>query len=844
MFFRSSSPGSRALRFVVCGVASASLLAASVARAENEETPTARGAGAGVVAVRVDVAARVIEHRACSAAPCNAAGGEKYAIALPAGEIAAEVETIAVGEGRSVTHVIAHPKANPASARWEALIAVNDSGKSQIVFAGPTGFSQGEGGERRGDAIQIFPRDGGGKFVVVGALNESVSLCGEPKTLLEPRALDPKTMTLRPASVQQLSPERRAKATRIVARVRKEPLEKPLGSLLVAIGGTDERTNASALVDGNPATHWNEARSGIGAGDLVAMRAPNRVPIARLSIQPFPPAPAEDAKKGAKPAAPVSGNANASANAVAPKSILLVSDDKVYAIELPEDASVTRAVFDVTLPAPLHTSCLAVVLDEAYSRGLARPEVTLSELVAYSELDKPGATLADVARSLSGAAGGQSAEVAAEVMKRSGPSAATAILQAFPTLDTAGRMLGLEVAKAAGGCDEGARVMIFALSDGDQDVAARADKMLTTCGSAAAPRLLEAVDKDEPMTKGRAAGVLALVAPTRGLRPIGFSLGQGDVRARALLRSAFARAAKRAEPSALSELLTEVPVMARPEMLRALSGRLADIRERASLATNAWLEKDPSFASRYLALEPLAELARAGDSAATTRFVAMLEGDPEWGVRAHAAALSRPVPAAHGALLRKLEDAEPRVREAALRAVGEHGTSAAAVRVGALLAHDPWTFVRTAAAAALGGMAPAPDLDRLLADALNDPLPAVKVEALESLARHRAAAFAGPVRERLQDDREALDVRVSAVATLGRMCDGESLDYFTKQARKLSLPFPERTDIDLGAASIRALAVVHPKDLERRLAPLMAKDVKPAVREAATRALSERGDCR
>jgi HEAT repeat protein len=257
-----------------------------------------------------------------------------------------------------------------------------------------------------------------------------------------------------------------------------------------------------------------------------------------------------------------------------------------------------------------------------------------------------------------------------------------------------------------------------------------------------------------------------------------------------------------------------------------------------------WLEKDPSFAGRYLAVEPLAELARAGDPAATTRYVAMLGGDTDWPVRARASALAGPVPAAHGALLHALDDAEPRVREAALRAVAEQGNSAAAVRVGALLAQDPWTFVRVAAANALGGMAAAPDLDRTLASAVGDASPRVRVEVLEALGRHRASAFAGPVRDRLQNEHELLDVRVAAVTTLGRMCDGESLDFFTKAARRLAEPFLERSELDLGVASVRALGTMHPKDLQRRLAPLLNKDVKASVREVATRALAEPAQCR
>ncbi len=787
----------------------------------------------GAIGVKVDWAARSLEHRACPALPCNAVGGQKIAIDLPGvTEANVRVDAVPVADAKSILHVSVRAKKGDAA--WEALIAPSEGSGSQVLFAGPTGFTRGEPGDRRGDAVALLPRDGDrARFVVVGSLTESVAMCGEPRTLIAPRALDTKSMTLRSASVQQLSPERRAKATKLVARARPGAPEKPLARLLVPVGTSDGKTSAAALVDGNVTTRWSEGRTGIGAGEIVVLRAPNRVSLTRLTIVPLPPKPEAPKTKGATPPS--------EPDLAAPKSIFLLTDDKTYAIELPEDASSSRGAFDVTLPQPIRSQCVSVVLDEAYARGIARPEVSLAEIVAYSDLDVPGATLEQVARTL---ASGSTGETAAEVLKRGGPEAAAAIATVYPTLEERGRQLALDVASAAGGCDAGARVMLRALGDSAKDVATRADKMLVSCGPAAAPTLLAALENDEPMQKGRAAGVLSLVSPSRSLKPISAQMGKGEPRARALLRSAFARASKRAPPEQLAELVAEAPREARPDMLRALSGRLSEIRERASLAANEWLEKDASFAARYLALEPLAELARAGDAAASTRFVAMLGGDPDWPVRSRAAALAGPVPAAHGVLLKALEDAEPRVREAALRAVAERANGAAAVRVGALLGHDPWTYVRLAAANALGSMPAAPDLDRTLADALRDGSPRVRVEVLDALGRHRANTFAEPVRERLEDEREPLEVRVAAVSALGAMCDAESLDTFTTAARRLTLPYPDKAELDLGVAAVKALAVMHPKDLERRLAPLLAKDVKASVREVATQAIAERGQCR
>ena len=816
------------------------LLAATLAAfpAVAAESAEATSAGAGAVAARVDWASRSLEHRACAAAPCNAAGGARIKLELPGvTDAAVRIDNVPLGEGRAVLHVVVKDKKSEAT--WEALVAPSSPGVggagSQLLFAGATGFTAGESGERRGEAVVSLARARGeGRYLVVGNVSESATLCGEPRTLVAPRALDPQTMTLRSASVQQLSPERRAAAVKLVARAKKEPPAPPLGKLLVAQGTTDPRTAIAMMVDGDLGTRWSEVRSGSGAGEAVMLRTPSRVPVKRLAVVTVPAAAvaADDKKPKSSEPSP----------AVAPKSFYLATEKKLYLVELPEDAAQTKNTFEIILPEAHQGACLAVVLDEAYARGLAKPEVSIAELVAYSELDVPGASLGDLARSLK--TGGADAQLAAEILKRAGGPAVDALADEMPALDEAGRLLALDVAMAAGGCDRGARALVRALVDSSAEVAKRAEKGLLRCGSAATAPLLVSLDQEDAATRAKVAAVLSLVAPSRALRPIALKLGQGAARDRALLRASLARAAKRADARELVALFDEVPREARSELLRALSGRLGEARERASLAALEWLEKDGSFPARYLAAEPLGELARAGDMAATSRFVAMLGGDADWPVRARVAALAGPVPAAHGKLLRALSDKEPRVREAALRAVEERGVSAAAVRVGALLAQDPWTFVRSAAAAALGAMPAAPDIDRTLVASLADASHRVRGDALEALGRHRALSFAEPVRERAEDDHEHLDVRSRAIGALGRMCDASSLDLFTKLARRLTLPYPERVDLDLGIASVRALGAVHPADLERRLAPLLSKESKASVRDAATAAIAEPSQCR
>ena len=211
-------------------------------------------------------------------------------------------------------------------------------------------------------------------------------------------------------------------------------------------------------------------------------------------------------------------------------------------------------------------------------------------------------------------------------------------------------------------------------------------------------------------------------------------------------------------------------------------------------------------------------------------------------MRARAAELAVKVPGVQREVIQALDDGEPRTRAAALYAITERRLSAAAVAVGGRLVHDPWTFVRAAAAGALGAMPPSPDIDTTLGSALTDPSPRVRVAILEALGVHRAQSQAAVVRARLEQDR-APEVQTAAAAALAQMCDPGALDELTALAAKLPAPV-SADEATLGMAAVDALGKIHPPDLERRLARLLGKDVRPVVRRAAQDALTGPGICR
>jgi HEAT repeats len=800
---------------------------ASPVRAATEATAPA-GGGASVIAVRVDLAAASIHYRVCPALPCVASGVDRQtapeiAIALDRASLPeakdVTVVPVAIGDGKSVLHVRVPAKGKHTTA-WEAIVAATPAAPgASVLWAGVTGFARGEEGERTGEAIQIVPRDASTSSVLVGSVREDLRICGQETTLLSPRGLDPATLAFRGATMQRLSREQRAGASRVVAGIRGAPADPPLARLLVAAGASTELPTgrAAAIADGDPSTAWSEARPGTGVGELVVLRAPAEVPISRLALTIAPGAPAALRAEGA-----------------APKTLFLVTDAKTFAVTMPEDAwQHPGFAYDVPLPEPVRASCITLVLDEAYGRGLAKPEVTVAEITAYSEFDSPGASMAAVVATLSG--GGPRADAASAVLKRAGKPGLDAVLAGYDKLDAAGRARAADVAASASSCEESGALLVRAMADPDREVSRKGRSKLERCGRSASSAMIDAVHGPDMHVRALVAALLATVAPSVALNPLADVMGQGPPATREQVRSAFARAARSAEAPKIAALLRDKTrdASARLELLRASSERLAEIAPDALATVGELLTRDAPMRTRYLVVLPLAELARTGDLEATTRYAALITKDPDPAVRAHAAGASTRVAGARGDLLTALSDREPRVRDAALRTVTEERLSAAAVTVAALLESDPWTFVRASAAGALGAMGAAPDIDRALAQALADPSERVRVAVVDGLGAHRAAAYAPPLRAMVMDVAVHHDVRVSSARALGQMCDPAALDALTELGAKTASPVATEDELAVGLAAIDALGKIHPPDLARRLSPERSKEARPHVRRAA-----------
>jgi hypothetical protein len=772
------------------------------------------GGGLSSLAVRVDLDARSVD-----------VGGKAVPIGLdptqlpPIADVTTEV--VAIGSGRHVVHVRIPAKdaSGPSGLAWEGIFA---AGRAPI-FAGLTGLAGGDPGERTGKTIQIRRGDPA-SFVLVGDVREELGICGQAVTLFEPQALYPSSLELRPATVQRLSPEAQARATELTATEKGEHPDAPLARLLVARGSSVADDRGAALTDGDASTSWTELRPGVGQGEFVVMAGPRDVPVVRIQL----------AFSGA-----------GSPSGAAPRTMYLATATRTFRVSLPSDGWVKQGrTFEVTFPEPIEASCLSLVLDTAYTRGMAHPDVSVAEVVAYSEFDKAGATLADVAEKLSGPRG----DAAAQLLERAGDGALDVVAKTYDALEPHGRALAMDVAASHEKCEEAVPLLTKGLCEKEGQAPRKAREKIDRCRSGAPA--LAAQLRDDAARRACLAPVLAQVAPTEALAPLAEAMGrtdEGDRATRDALRSAFAMALRTTPPGALSPLLADArtPPAGRLEVMRAAGPRVVEANAEAQATVTQLLgaPAPAAFRTRYLVLDPLAELAHAGDHAAAQRIADAIAHDTDWPVRAHAAELGAQLDDARAALAAAAHDPEPRVREAAMASLARSPAPDGVRAALEVLAGDPWPFVRTQAVALLAAAAPAGGVDDALGAALADPSARVRGGAVLALGKHRSMAWRDKVRARLGDTGEDTDVRAEAAWALGAMCDAGSADPLTKLARNLTISNVTEEGRQLGLAALIALAAMKPGDLRDRLGPLLAKEAPADVRRAADKAMSARGTC-
>jgi HEAT repeat protein len=567
------------------------------------------------------------------------------------------------------------------------------------------------------------------------------------------------------------------------------------------------------------------------------MNAPEQVGITSLSFVVRPPT--KEIAKGA-----------------GPRKLWLATADALFAVAFAEDPWAHAGTsYDVKLPAPLKTRCLAIVLDEAYVKGKATDvDVTLAEVTAHTEFDGK-VDPAELVGALAG--GGERARAAAALLARGGEPAFDAVVRGYPDLDDAGRVLALEVIDNAP-CSKSAPLYVKAMEKGHSGEVHHAADRLTRCHRDAAPALIAAISGGPPRQKIQSAHLLSLVAPGLAVETLVPLLAQAKPGLRAEYRAALTKAsqspfAKDATAAKLAD--AKLPLVAGIDLLRAATAQRRGTPE-ASSAFARLAKPDADFRTRYLLLGPAAELAAVGDARAEAYLIQSLSSDGDSHVRARAGELAADLPNAIEPLSRALGDDDVRVRDAALTSIvrlADPGNAKVTQRVWPLalfpavtklLGRDPFTFVRAHAADALVAAPPGEEVDKPLATSMSDPAPAVRGRAIEALGRRKSQAHRAAIREVLDNEEEVADVRARAARALGRLCDQGAADRLTELARKAVSPQPSTDTLAIATNATAALGQLNPPDLGKRLAPLADKAAPRFALEMVRAAVGSTERCR
>ncbi len=733
--------------------------------------------------------------------------------AVRANTRAAKIETVDLDRGKRLA--VVRLKAR-AGREYVVLIASPDA-KSEapsVVFSGYVG--------RDGEAsteLEITGPAGHQKVRVV----ERSRLCSA-EVVTSARALDPASLTLRAEAPLDPIGSARASMSSIPAVLDPSPVARY--QLLASRGSSSGR--GSLAVDGDPKTAWT-SDEGSGAKPFVSLSTPSGLPLLGL-----------DVSVGESEASP-------------PRSLAIVTDRGVYSVSIPAPsepgAKPASRTYAVTFPKPIDTTCVAVVIDQDPDRGskkrakeAPRARASILEIAARTSLD--GKSLETLAGEVG--TGGPTSALAMKILEAEGGRGIRAIADAYPKLEPTAQDRLRRIVDASD-CEDKLAFYVPLLASVDRQESDRARDRVRRCGKEAGAALLAALNA-ATLEDVRAiyAEEAALVSPELATPTLVEKLvaAHEDPAARKTYRRALTKGALRAAGvRAIDAVLAlptfaSAPLVARIDVLRALGPSIRDAkRAPRAFADAASAAKD--FREQYLLIGPAAELGLGDDAAAIEFLRRALDRSASPHLRARAAELAAPIEKLRPDLLRAIDDDQVRVREAALLAltVGKGGfDGTVAGKLAERLEGDPWTFVRLAAAFALGAGPKSAAIDDRIAKAIDqEEQPSVRAEMARALGARGAKR---PVlRERAFDDREALTVRVRAIEALGAVCDREALGPLTELAQKGRMPLFE-SDRKLAAAAVHALVRLGPKDLKTRLAPLVSEGASPDVSEITKRALA------
>lgn len=682
-------------------------------------------------------------------------------VAVPAkGVKAATAEAVNVADGAAVAIV----RVSASNGEWVALLG-GRSGQ-ELLFAGRTDVV-GDPGERHAVVVESVPGAKANETAVsIATRFEGVTHCGSSAPLLVDRqVLEPKTMKLVPARVPPASV---GEPVALTATPNEAPLAAPAIRALSAVasnqvdGDTGTLHVPRALVDGVTETHWRAQ-----PGDVAILRwSTASLPIERLTLQ-------------------VAGRTAKDK----PATLLITSENASFLVSLPKLTGADR--FDVALPTPLSTHCLAIALEPNAPAALQ-----IGELQTATSLDRPEGMAQLISQLVQDGEGGAAA---AELLAQLGAPAAVATAQRFDELSVRGQRRAL-------------RVLATALQL--PEVRARAQQAARSSDAHVSEAALLV------LSRGKEPGLV-------GLRELVLnSDNAGDSAARALAN------ATPSEATALLNALSAPGGSDRPALRRAIMAIARRDQAAFRAASEAWLAGTPSASARIVfaivavgaSLPELgtsvAEGAAAGAQSFDDRFrLSVLSGQlgksdvldswladqalhaEEWMTRRAAfdALTIRADEKARPLAEQLVKDPYPRVRAGTASTLAKAGKQTTLEEI----AHnDHWPVVRAAAASALGTLeATRPALEQLL----DDTSRRVRSAAVDALASQGTRDAWPLVEQRLVAANEWPEVQAAAVRFASQLCVNSARSALSNVARRGLRPDANEDERQLSLDAIHAL---------------------------------------
>lgn len=794
----------------------AALLVPALARADGPlkiAGEVVTGGTGPVVAAHVQ-GDQIIARTCAKAAGCSSATGTAFRPSQSVQPLLANAKLRAVktSKGKELVELRLEQKGTDAGdgQSWLLLLAPGEGDAVRVVWKGWSSAA--------GSAEYITAKDGQGESL---KLISRAKACGRQFVVSE-SDLDPTTLVFVEKALRDPAEGMRATAVEAKATVAAAP--RTTFGILRAGAASGE--NGENLVDGDVATSWTpSAPNGVG---VATFTGPSDVVVTGLQI--------------------VLGSASA-----APGSILLVTNDGALKVTPPADAKAGSAI-DVVLSQERALSCLAVIVDpkpaekpKAGAKAEKIDPIAIAEVSASTRFD--GQTLPRVAGKIDPRT--PDGKEALALLRALGPAGMQAAIGGYMALDGPGREAvrnAIEEQK----CPTRLALYIPLLASDDQQEADRANDHVIRCGDDAVPILVSMVQTEKGKARAIFADQLGLLPPEAAVPALIEGLAASEAPDdRSVYRRGLSRASKRQksvptfDAALTGDAFAKLSLVTQIDLLRSIGDRVADAKHGPDAFQSVWSGSD-AFRTRYLLLPSGAALARKGDGFAIASVNAVLEKSEDPHLRARAAELSGGDEAFANPTLAAITDPEPRVREAALRALpASRVDTKQALLLAASLTTEPWTFVKRATIATLAKVPANADVDIKLVEAmLYEEQPAVRGDILDALGARGAIGARAAILERALDLGEATVVRISAVRALGALCDTASLDELTKLAL-IGLGPGGESDAKVAIAAIGAIGAIHPADIQARIGDLAKEGVIADVHSSAVQALKDgAGSCK